>query len=92
MSGKGKRLLAIVSILIFSTAAVAINLCHTETAGGKDPLCPACSFLNSALATVEVEPIQLPTLFVFELLSVFAEPSQHTEAFSAVPARAPPVL
>ncbi len=81
MIGRSWKILNILFLLIFLLLSTCIGLLHTENPLGYDPLCPACRFQHSTLATAQIDVVQLPTAVVLETvqtpLSRSLQPAPH---------------
>ena len=90
MIDRHKKLLNIIFLLLFVVVAVSINLFHTENGAGQDPLCPACTFLHSTVATVQlVFHLQL-TFVLIEIVKGIELFEHDTVMLASISARAPP--
>jgi hypothetical protein len=85
------KILNIVFLLTFLLLSTCISLFHTEAPLGHDPLCPACKFQHSTLATVQIYFVQLPAPVVLETLPLLHEILQESAALPMIPARSPPL-
>ncbi len=90
MAASTRKLLNLAFLLVLLTVAAGISSFHTEGLAGKDPLCPACHFQSTALATAQIDFFQPPALVLFDILVLPVAPTYERSDFPATPARAPP--
>jgi hypothetical protein len=91
MVGRSWKILNIFFLLIFLLLSSCISLFHTEKPLGYDPLCPACRFQHSTLATAQIDFVQLPTAVVLETVQAPHEIFYEAAALPLLAARAPPL-
>ena len=86
----GRKLFSLALLSFFLAIVTTINLCHTDSAVGKDPYCPACNFQSSCMAIEIVEIGLLPDLAPFEILNNQALTDYSAQIIIGFPARPPP--
>jgi hypothetical protein len=91
MVGRSWKILNILFLLIFLLLSTCISLFHTENPLGYDPLCPACRFQHSTLATAQIDVVQLPTAVVLETVQTPHEIFYEAAVLPLFAARAPPL-
>ena len=71
MRTKETRLLNLLFLCVFLFTTLFINFFHTDKTVLSKDNCPACNFLNSALATSHIHFFKLPQLQLLDILKTF---------------------
>ncbi len=92
MVKRHKKLLCLKSLLIFLFLTLFINFFHTEKTVQPNHFCPACHFLNSTLATNQINFFHLPQLYLLEILKKIESFNYWQVFFIDSTSRSPPQI
>jgi len=90
MQDRQKRIFNIGFLFVFLIVTLGINFFHTEDNAQSSKDCSACHFLNSTIATNQINFFHLPQLTLLETLKTIEDHQFYYIYLIPVSSRSPP--